>query len=233
MSMRNNFRFLPFIALLIAFGLNGCRTTSTSPSSTSSGSSPAVGSTFTYKVVQYDIDNFTPLTIDTVTATLTGTQPSFEGAQNVVEFSNAGAFNGSDLVYASNSDVSVYVSESQPYNGIPQWVNLPFSGDAGSRVVFYSGDSVTDVASSKYGPQSSSTLLVGSKVVDIYESEIVDSTMKKTSYGGTSIYFQTSSYWFSPSLGAMTSVTIGWYTNAITGVEVGNKVATLIGATIK
>ncbi len=107
--MKNNLRFHLLIAALITLGLNGCKSSSTSPSSTStsSGSGPTTGSSFTYVVRQYDISGFDVTSSDTVTATVTGTQSSFEGQQNVVQFSN-----GDNYVYSSNGDVSVYLNEN-------------------------------------------------------------------------------------------------------------------------
>jgi hypothetical protein len=229
LSMRKYFRFLSFIAALAAFGLNGCKSSLTSPSSssTSSGSGPTTGSSFTYVVRQYDISGFDVLTTDTVTATVSGTQSSFEGEQNVVQFSN-----GDDYVYESNGDVSIYLNETQPYGGGSEWVRFPFSGDAGTHVSFYSGDSASDGITTHFvGPGP--TLTAGSKEISTEEAESIDTTAIKTSNGGSSSFSQYNDYYFAPQIGAMTEIDVGWYTNMVTNAEIGKKVYSLIGFTIK
>jgi hypothetical protein len=227
--MRNNFQFLFFIAILTAFDLNGCKSSSTSPSSTStsSGSAPTTGSSYTYIVQQYDISGFDVTSTDTVIATVTGTQSSFEGEQNVVQFSN-----GDDYVYESNGDVSIYLNEIQPYAGGPEWVRFPFSGDGGQHVTFYSGDSSSDVMQTHFvGPGP--TLTAGSKEISTEWAESIDTTAVKTSNGGSSSFSQYNDYYFAPQIGAMTEIDIGWLTNMVTGAETGKKVWKLIGFTIK
>ncbi len=227
--MRNNFWFLSLIAVLTAFGLNGCKSSSTSPSSNSTltGSGPTTGSSFTYVVQQYDISGFDVTSSDTVTATVTGTQSSFEGEQNVVQFSN-----GDDYVYESNGDVSIYLTETQPYGGGSEWVRFPFSGDGGSHVSFYSGDSASDGITTHFVGQGP-TLTAGTKQISTEWAESIDTTAIKTSNGGSSSFSQYNDYYFAPQIGAMTEIDIGWLTNMVTGVETGKKVWKLIGFTIK
>lgn len=227
--MQNKFSLHLLIAALSVFAMSGCKSSSTSPSSnsTASGSGLTVGSSFMYKVQQYAVDGFTILTTDTVTATVTGTQSSFEGQQNVVQFSN-----GDSYVYGSNGDVTIYLSETQPYGGGPEWVRFPFSGDAGEHVVFSSGDSSSDVMATHYvgtGP----TLSAGSLNLSTEWAEAIDTTAVKTSNGGSSSFSQYIDYYYAPQIKAMTEIDFGWYTNMVTGAEIGKKVTKLIQFTIK
>jgi hypothetical protein len=226
--MQNNFRFIIFVAALTGVGMGGCKSSSTSPSSaTTSGSGPTTGSSFTYVVQQYDISGFDIISTDTVTATATGTQSSFEGMQNVVQFSN-----GDNFVYGSNGDVSIYLNETQPYAGGPEWVRFPFSGDAGQHVTFYSGDSASDVMQTHFvGPGP--TLSAGSKQISTEWAEAIDTTTKQASNGGSASFSQYIDYYYAPQISAMTEIDFGWYTNMVTGQETGKKVTKLIGFTIK
>jgi hypothetical protein len=225
--MLNNVRIQFIIAVLTAFGLNGCTSSSTSPSSTSSGSGPATGSSFTYVVKQYDISGFDVTSTDTVNATVSGTQSSFEGQQNVVQFSN-----GDDYVYSSNGDVSIYLNETQPYAGGPQWVRFPFSGDAGAHVSFYSGASSSDVMQTHFVGQGP-TINAGTVNLSTEWAQAIDTTTVKASNGGLSSFSQYTDYYYAPQIKAMTEIDIGWYTNMVTGAETGKKTWTLIGFTIK
>jgi hypothetical protein len=223
--MRNNLLFISLIALLFTFNLNGCTSSSTSPSSTSTGPGPAVGSTYTYQIRQYNVDGSVAST-DTATVTMTGVQSSLNGMSNVYQFNN-----GHSYVYASNGDLNTYLGESQPFNGDSEWMLLPFSGSGVQRVVFYSSDSVTDVLHA--GFVVGSTMTVNGTPLTTNEVETIDSTTKKTSFGGSSLYTQYDNYWFAPSIGAMVQVDFGIFTDAKTGDQTGKKVETLIAYSVK
>jgi hypothetical protein len=225
--MHNNFRFFSLIAALITVGLNGCSSSSTSPSSTSTptGSGPTTGSTYTYQIRQYNVDGSVAST-DTATVTMTGIQSSWNGMSNVYQFNN-----GHSYVYESDGDLNSYLSETQSYNGNSEWMLLPFSGSGAQRVVFYSSDSVTDVLHA--GFVVNSTMTVNGTPLTTNEVETIDSTTKKTSFGGSSLYTQYDDYWFAPSIGAMAQVDIGIFTDAKTGDQTGKKVETLISYSVK
>ncbi len=163
---------------------------------------------------------------DTATVTMTGVLSSWNGMSNVYQFNN-----GHSYVYESDGDLNTYLGESQPFNGDSEWVSLPFSGGTPSRTVFYSSDSVTDALHA--GFVVNSTMIVDGTPLITNEVQTIDSTTKKTSYGGLSIYTQYDDYWFAPSIGAMAQVDIGIFTDAKTGDQTGKKVETLISYSVK
>jgi hypothetical protein len=227
LSMRNNVQLFSFITVFAAFGLSGCSSTTTDGGGfpSGNGSGPAVGSTYTYQIRQYNVDGSVAST-DTATVTMTGVQSSWNGMSNVYQFNN-----GHSYAYASNGDLNTYLGEPQPYNGDSEWVLLPFSGSDMQRVVFYSSDSVTDVLHA--GFVVSSTTTVDGTLLTTNEVQTIDSTTKKTSFGGSSLYTQYDNYWFAPSIGAMALVKIGIFTDAKTGDQTGQKVETLISYSLK
>ncbi len=220
--------FLLLLISLISIGLGACKSSS-GPSNPggSTVSGPATGSTFTYQVIQFELDDLTPKTVDTETATVEGTQSSFEGMSNVVQFSN-----GDDFVYPSNGDVTAYLSETQPLGGGSEWLSLPFSGDAGSRAMFYSGDSEADAIHSAFIGAGPTLNANGTEIPTAYV-RVIDSTAKGTSFGGTALYTQYFDYYYAPKINAMTEVDIGGYTNVVTGAQTGKKTKTLIQFSIK
>ena len=167
------------------------------------------------------------MSTDTETATVTGTQASWNGQQNVLQFDNGDAY-----VYDSNGDVTIYLSETQPLSGGSQWVRFPFSGDPGASVTFFTGDSVTDVMSTSYVVSGGSPKING-KSYKVEEAQAIDTTTKKTSFGALARSSQYLDYTYAAAVGAMTEIDIGPFINAVTGNQTGKAVKTLIGFTIK